>query len=483
MPGVVVTTNVRPGPVANAEPTSGQFFMAGVFERGVTNQPVLVRNLPELVRNFGGRVTFSDAYDQIATFLSEGGSQAWVVRIVGAAAAVGTLSLSDRATTPVPTLRVDAASSGSWSSGLTVQVADGAVANTFRMTVRLNGDIVEDYNNIATPADAAAKFSKSVYVKVTNLGSASAAPTNNPAVISATTLTAGTDDRASLTQTSYINALDKFTPELGDGAVALPGQTGSLVWDALTAHAKANNRIALLAAAKGETVANLKNSAATMNSEYAGLFAPWISVPAGTGTRTISPESYVAAARSRAHVAVGPWRAPAGLIAAATSILDVDQVFTASEGDDLDVSKVSIIRKIGSSIRLYGWKSLSNDGDNWLYLKDRDLLNRLTVEANKRLEKFVYEPIDAKGQLLSVVAAELVGMVDPIAKANGLYARIDSDGNEIDPGYLVNAGQELNPPSSLAQNRINASLNVRVSPTGALINLTITKVGLLGAIS
>jgi hypothetical protein len=484
MPGVIVTTGVRGGPSSTVNPASGQFFLVGLFDRGVTDAPVLVRSLPELERNFGGRVAFSDSYDQVATFLSEGGSQVWVQRVVGPAATVGTLTLNDREETPVATLRVDAASPGAWSSGLTVQVQNGAVTDTFRVTVRLNGEIVEDYNNLATPADAVAKFAGSVYVSVTNLGSASVAPSNNPAVLAATALTAGSDDRASVTATVYVTALGLFAPELGDGAVAIPNQTGATVWDGLIAHARANNRIALLSAAKNETVSNLKTAAATMDSEYAGLFAPWVVVPTtGGATRSISPESYVAACRSRAHNAVGPWRAPAGVLAIGNYVVDLDQTFTTVEAEELDASKVSVARKIASTVRLYGWKSLANDTENWLFLKDRDLLNRITVEANKRLEKFVFEPIDPKGQLLSVVNAEIVGFVDPIAKAGGLYARYDNEGFEMDPGYVVNTGSDINPVTSLAQNRISASLAVRVAPTGALINMAITKVGLLGSLA
>lgn len=485
MPGIVITTNVRSGPPATVDPTSGQFFMVGLFERGVSNTPVLIQSLPELVRNFGVRTSFSDAWDHLATYFSEGGGRAYVTRVVGPAATIGTLSINDRASgSPIPTLRFDAASAGAWSTNVTVEVADGLAANSFRVTVRYAGDIVEDYNNLLTPADAVAKFNTSPYVRATNLGSATAAPANIPAVTAATALSAGTDDRGSVTSSSYVTALDYFSPELGDGSVAIPGSNGTTIWDGLIAHAKNNNRIALLGAPRNETDTNLKTAAASMNSEYAGLFAPWIVVPTdGNSTRVISPEAYVAAARARAHRQVGQWRVPAGAIAAANYVIDVDQLFTAAQADSLDASKVSVVRRIASNVRLYGWRSLSNDVDNWLYLKDRDLLNFLTVEANKRLEKFVFEVIDAKGQLLSVLAAELVGLVDPIAKANGLFARYAEDGSMIDPGYVVSTGSDLNPPSSLAQNKVNAAIAVRLAPTGSLINLSINKVTLLGSLS
>lgn len=484
MVGVEITTNVRSGPPATVDPTSGQYFMVGRFERGTVGKPVLVRSLPELVRNFGVRTAFSDAWDHLATYFSEGGGRAYVVRVAGSAAAAGTLSLSDRSGTPAPTLRFDAASPGAWSSNVTVEVLNGLASNTYRIVVRYAGEIVEDYNNLATPADAVAKFNQSVYVKVTNLGSATTAPNNNPAVLAATPLSAGNDDRASLVNADFVAALALFNPELGDGSVAIPGYTGPTIWGGLITHAKVNNRIALLAAIRGETEANLKTAAASLDSEYAGLFAPWVVVPTeGNSTRVISPESYVAAARSRAHRLVGQWRVPAGQIAVANYVLDIDQNFTAVQADGLDAAKVSIVRSIANTVRLYGWRSLSNDDENWFYLKDRDLLNFLTVEANKRLENFVFEVIDGKGQLLSSLAAEIVGLVDPIAKANGLFARYNDEGLMIDPGYVVSAGPDLNPPSELVKNKVNASLAVRLAPTGSLISLSINKVTLLGSLS
>lgn len=484
MPGIKVTTTVQSGANTPLQPASGQLFLVGQFERGDVTQPVRLRNSNDVAKYFGNRVTYSDTYDQLVTFFAEGGEQAYAVRVVGTTPTIGTLTLQDRAGTPAATLKVDARNPGAWSSQLAVQVSNGPVSNTFRITITLAGNIVEDYNGLTSPADAVAKFANSVYVKVTSLGSATTAPNNNPAVLSATALTAGTDDRGTIVASNYIAALAMFNSDYGDGAVAVPGQTGSTIWNALIAHAETFNRIALLAGAKGDTSSTLLTNAASLDSENAGLFTPWVVVPTdGNQTRTISPEGYVAAMRARAHRQVGPWRAPAGTIAIATYVTDVDQTFTSTQAEDLDGGKVNVIRKFASTVRLYGWRSLSIDPENWAYLKERDLVNRLVYESQARLEKFVFETIDPLGHLLSLVNAELVGMVDPIAKDYGLFAKYDDEGNEIDPGYLINTGTDLNPPSSLVQNRINATLSVRPSPVGAMVNLVITKVGLLGGLS
>lgn len=485
MPGVKVTTNVRSGPSAGAQPPSGQFFLAGVFERGSVTSAVRVRSIAELNRYFGNSTTYSAGYDQAITFFNEGGNQAYIARVVGSGAETGTLSLVDRAETPLATLTVSAANPGAWSNNLTVEISDGPTTGTYRMTLRLNGAIVEDYNNLTSPDDAVLKFNGSPYVNVVNAGSESAAPDNNPVVQAATSLSAGDDDRGTITSDSYIAALDLFAPAYGDGAVAIPGQTGSAIFNALINHAQTNNRIALLASARGASVANLQSDVAALNSEYAGIFAPWVVIPGSSAisNKAISPEGYVAAVRSRAHTQVGPWRAPAGQFAMAQYVLDVDQSFDSYDADLLDDSRVSVIRNVNGSVRLYGWRSTSTDTDNWAYLKDRDTVNRIEIASQSALEQYVFEVIDGQGRLQAAINATLVGILDPMAQAGGLFAIYDADGNETDPGYIIDTSSSINPLSSLALGTINATVAVRISPTGALINLVITKVGLLSALT
>jgi phage tail sheath protein FI len=482
MPGTVVTTATRSGPTTPLRAASGQYFVAGLTERGDTAAPILLRGMADYDRYCGARVTYGSLYDDLKTFFEEGGSQAYVARVVGGSASKGTLTLNDRAGSPLPSVRIDAQSAGSWSTSVTVEVQNGSVANTYRIIVRLAGEIVQDETNLSSPDDAVLRFSQSPYIRAVNLGSATGSPNNNPAVLAATALSAGNDQRASVVAADYVTALSRFTQGLGDGAVAIPGQ-GTAVHAGLILHAKDNRRIALLATIRNETVANLTALASTYTSEYAALIAPWILVSDGAnGVRAISPEGYVAACRSRAHDSIGPARAPAGDIAKARTILGVDQSFTRAEGDTLDNGKVSAIRVIANTVRLYGWRSLSNDSANYYLLTGRDLLNRLVVSAELVLEEFVFQPIDAKGQLLSSINAALVGIVEPMRKLGMLYENYDDAGNLIDPGYKVETGSEVNSAASLAANEVRARLSVRVSPSGALVSLTIVKVAVTGGL-
>jgi hypothetical protein len=435
---------------------------------------------------FGTRQSaYGTLYDELKMFFDEGGLQAQVMRVVGPAATSGVLNLNDRAGSPLPTLRFTAKGAGAWSTGLTVQVTDGATANTFGITIRLNGETVEFYDNIADPATAVNKFKNSPYVVASNLGSATAAPNNNPAVLAATALSAGADDRASVTATHYVTAIGLFGAELGDGAVSIPGQNGSTITAGLDAHCKlVNNRIALFSNPLNDSVANLKTTSAGLNTEYMGLFAPWVTVSdGGSGTRDLPPEGYVAAKRAMAHELEGPWRVPAGELSKASSVLDLTQKFTQAELDSLDSGKVNPIVVKQGTIRLYGYRSLSNDRDNYAYLKDREVLNNLVFRAGAVLEKYVFSPIDSKGHLLNNVKTDIIGIVAPIAEAGGVFARMDTDGvTELDPGYEVDVSAAVNTAQSLSQNQIKALLSVRISPVAAYVQLSIVKVGVLSGL-
>lgn len=93
----------------------------------------------------------------------------------------------------------------------------------------------------------------------------------------------------------------------------------------------------------------------------------------------------------------------------------------------------------------------------------------------------MFETIDGKGQLLASVAGELVGLLDPMRAAGGLYERF-VDGQRVDPGYSVDVGDTVNTAAVLASNTIAAVVALRVSPVDTLIDLTIVKAGLTATV-
>jgi hypothetical protein len=485
MPGVIVRTATRSGPTNPPSPESARYFVAGLAERGDTTKEILVRSMAEYEVRLGQRVAYGALYDDLRTFFEEGGSEAYVARVVGADPTTGFLVLKDRAAgTPADTLRIEASSPGAWSTDVGVQVAAGTAAGSYKLLVSYKGVFAEVFDNLVTPTDAVGATEDSIYIRASSLGSATAAPGNQPAILAKTALSAGDDKRGSVVAADVTAALDRFGPGLGPGAVGIPGYPHDLVGAAAIAHCKANRRLALLALDPEALIEDAQIAAASypLDGEYAGIFYPWVTVPDGqNNTRTISPEGYVAACRARAHREVGPWRPAAGEIAQARYVLAPAIILTKAESDLLDESRVSAIRTVVGTTRVYGWRSLSTDAENYSLLIHRDVLNSLAHQGEKLLETFVFETIDGRGQLLGRVASTLVGMVDPIRQAGGLYERI-VNGEMQDPGYSVDVGPSVNTDAVLASNEVHAVLAVRVSPVGQLIDLTIVKSGLTASV-
>jgi len=475
--GINIRTATRSGPVNPTVPASGRYFVAGQFDRGRTDVAQRVRSLAELEVLYGGRVAYGSAYDDLRMFFEEGGTEAHVIRVVGPAATVGTLTLNGAGA--VPSVRIDAQGAGAWSTGVTITVAAGSIAG---IKVTVDGPLTGDeqtYDNLESAAAVASALATNRYVKATDLGGPI------PVALAATALSAGADDRASITATHMTNALDKFDVALGAGAVAIPGYASSLVGAGLHTHAKANHRLAILAAARGASDGDYIAAAAARlapDGEFAGIFGPWVEVPLGNGvTKLISPEGYVAAKRALAHLNEGPWAAPIGEPSAARFVLGTERTITRTQGNTLEEANVNPIRVVQNSVRLYGYRSLSTDLANYALLIGRDVLNYVAEEADRRLERFVGRTIDGTGKLLASVAAELVGILDPMRAAGGLYARV-VDGQQVDPGYSVDVGDTVNTAAVLNANSIAAVVALRVSPVAALIDLTIVKAGLTATV-
>lgn len=481
MPGVVVTTAVRTGPTGAGVAPASTYFVCGTAERGPVAEARKVASLSDFEEVYGDYNSSYTLHQNVQTFFEEGGTSVYVGRVANASATAGLLTLNDGGATPSLTLA--AASPGSWSSDLAAEVlVDGS---TFAVRISYKG--VQKYSTgyVGTAALAADKINNSaaakIYVTATALQ-----PSAELAAVSATTFSAGLVGGA-VTATEFVDGLDLFDSSFGAGAVAIPGQTSDDTYNGLIAHAKANNRIALLAIPQGNTVADAKSKAEEFQNvdgaEYAGFYYPFITIP-GTGgiSITMSPESYVAAKRSVAHNQIGPWQAGAGLLSRASFVTGVANAINKADGDSLDASRVNAIRVIQNSVRVYGARSASSDDANWRYITYRDMVNYIVVEAQTNLEDLVFSPIDGRGTVFGRTEARLIGILEPLRAAGGLFEAFDADGNQIDPGYAVDVTDALNPVTQLAEGLIKAKVGVRVSSVGDRIEVEVVKSNLTSSV-
>lgn len=481
MPGVVVTTAVRTGPsIANVTP-SATFFIVGQTERGPSDEAVLVTSLADYEEKFGGFVSYGVVHQQMQTYFEEGGSQAYVARVVGASATVGTKNLNNSSSTAAITLT--AVGAGSWSSNLEAAVvASGA---GFAIKLYLSGDLVYNSGECASATIAVNKINSSSLAS-SYVTAAVGAGGGTPVVAAASAFSAG-DDPGTPATALFTGALDLFSDTLGAGAVAIPGQTGTTVWNAIIAHCNTNNRIALLAFTEAATATSAISDAAAYaddeHSEHAAFFYPWVQIERDTNVLAyISPEGYVAAKRAVAQNSDGPWRPYAGLMSEASFVLGLKSEISKAQSDTLDEGRVNGLRVINGRVRIYGARSASNDEVNFRYITAQEMLNYVVVQAQSQLEDLVFSTIDGRQTLFANVKSRLINLLDPIRVAGGLYEAFDNTGRRIDYGYSVVVNEAINPVSQLAGGLIRAKVGIRVSSVGDQIEIAVTKSNLTASV-
>jgi hypothetical protein len=451
-------------------------FLAGLTERGPDGTVHLITSLSDYQDIFGGVATAGYTHQTIETFFEEGGSRAYVSRVIGSSATEATLELDKTGGTAVITLT--AAGKGTWAHGgaLQARVTQPSAGTNFKIFIDLNGTNVYVTSTHTTVAAAVNEINNSataaLYVTATDEGE-----TGIPA-ISSGNFAGGTDD-ATVVAADYVTAIGLFTEDLGPGAICAPGQTSSTVRDALIAHAADRRRIAILGFDNGTEVGDAVTEAAGYsvedNAEYAAFFHPWVKIPNGSLTATIPPDGYVCGKRASVHNTYGSWNPYAGERSQASFVTSPVTAYSKSEADALDAGFINAIKVINGTTRIYGARSASEDTDNFRFIIAREVLNQIVFEAENALEALLFLPIDGRRSTFSRVQATLTGIMERIRVGGGLYEAFDAFGKQIDPGYTVQVNDAINPLSQLATGVIKAKVGARVSSVGDTIEVEITK--------
>lgn len=481
MPGIVVNTSVRTGPSTTNQSPTATFFVVGQTQRGPAGSPKLVTSIADYESVFGDYVSYGAVHQQVQTFFEEGGAQVYVSRVVGASATAGTIELVD--TNGDPSITLTAVGAGDWSGNLKVSVETSGTG--FAIKYFLSDELVYSTGEVASAAAAVTRInSSSIATKY-----ATAVDEENlaPVLLAATALSAGDDNRGTIGPSTYTDILSSFGTDLGPGAVAIPGQNGSTVWNAMLSHCAGTNRVALMAFPQAysasEAAADAAGMSAEANAEYGSMLFPWVTMVNDAGaTLTISPEGFAAAKRSIAHNTIGPWQPYAGKISESTFITGTSVAVDKVAGDYLDENRVNAIRIISGKVRIYGARSVSNDEDNYRFNIAREMLNYVVSRSQTALEDLVFSPIDGRASLFSKVEARLVAMLEPIRIAGGLYEAFDSTGKRIDNGYSVQVTDAINPLSQLAGGLVRAKVGIRVSSVGDQIQVDVTKSNLTASV-
>jgi len=152
-PGVYVqeiSSGVRPIEVAS---TSTAAFV-GLAEMGPDDEARRITNWTEFLKYYGKFINDGFLAHSVFQYFNNGGRQCYIVRVTRSDAVTASVTVQNRASTPVNGLMFLAKNKGAWGNYLFLQIEDGSIdpGNEFKITVRrqIEVDIVpENFLDIA----------------------------------------------------------------------------------------------------------------------------------------------------------------------------------------------------------------------------------------------------------------------------------------------------------------------------------------------
>jgi hypothetical protein len=137
-PGVYIQeipSGVRP---IEGVSTSTAAFV-GKAEMGPLGAAVLVTSVSEFQASYGAYLSNSSYLaHSVFQFFNNGGKKTYIVRVAGSGAAVASVALNDRKTTPAKTLTVSAANEGVWGNKLDIAVVDSVTDPNNLFSIQVN---------------------------------------------------------------------------------------------------------------------------------------------------------------------------------------------------------------------------------------------------------------------------------------------------------------------------------------------------------
>ena len=453
----------------------------GLAESGPFNQPTLISNWTQFSNVFGGFVAGSYLAQSVYGYFMNGGGNCYVVRIgqdpVGNGQGSRGARAKELAAAPaaqIGRLKVTVVDPAVQPNEVSVQITDPGGDNpgteAFKLVVKRNGQVVEEYDNaqlgkgkqsVVTMVNAASKL---ISLEETNTGAVERLPNSETALAAPPSAAAlptglGADDYvgdvSDRTGFGGLEAVEEVTmlcvPDLmsayQQGAIDL--DTVQAVQTAMIAHCELmGDRVAILDPPPGFNAQQIKEwrvDKARYDSMYATLYWPWVQTmnPATGLLSYMPPSGHMAGVWSRNDDTRGVHKAPANEVVRGAVDLEIN--ITRNEQDLLNPQGINCIRAFpGRGIRVWGARTLSSD-PAWRYLNVRRLFNFLEESILAGTNWVVFEPNDEAlwAKIRRTIAAFLVmqwraGALFGGTPDEAFYVKCDSETN---PAEGIDAGQ------------------------------------------
>ncbi len=454
---------------------TGVGFAIGFAERGVPGEVYELVDKTRFKPLLGGRVAHSTLSDSVETAFMEGAAKIYVSRLTGPNPVAASINLFDAAGSTAPgdvALVLTAAEVGDWGNGLNAEVTvDGG-----NFVVIVTHDVDGAIATSPALADRAAAVAWADDVDEFNI--TLGASNEDPRAMAATALTGGTDDNANVTTDDHEDALEAFDMSYGPGQLAAFGITSPAVHALLKAHGAERNRRPLCDYADTSNYATLEAAGEALQDgtvgRFAASYAPWAIIP-GTAPGTTRQVPYSAVQMgliARSDRVNSPNRPVAGKNGQARWAIGLTQKWTEAERDALNQAGVTVARDINGAIRTYGLRSLADPvtDPDWVQFPGSRLMMAIYAKALAVAEDKQFPEIDGQGHAFDSLQSEIEGKVMlPYYSAGSLYGATAAE------AFVVDTGDTVNTPETIAAGQVRVAIGARISPGGELTYITIAR--------
>lgn len=384
---------------------------AGWAPKGPTDKAQLVLNWQDYERLFGGLHKDSDLSYAVNQFFANGGSQAYIIRLVGSGNQAAHVTLNGK-------LKVEGKNPGVWAEAYTVQSTISAFDSTrFSLSIieTATNAVVEKFVNLSMDEDDS-RFAPTVITEESEIlkgSKVSAASNDTPPSNTTASLASGNNGtlilpnaanfETALTATDLgINLLDRV--DLFN-ILCVPGETNPTKVAELETFCKNRRAFLIVDCAKTATFSLLQSGPSTTltgsDSINAAFYFPWVNVPDPLmegRTRIFPPCGMVAGIYARTDAQRGVWKAPAGTEASLNGISSLGTSLTDGEQGFLNPKGINVLRNFpvyGPVV--WGARTLAgNDdrGSEWKYIPVRRLALFLEESLYRGTQWVVFEPND-----------------------------------------------------------------------------------------
>lgn len=201
---------------------------------------------------------------------------------------------------------------------------------------------------------------------------------------------------------SYALGLRQFEDIEDISIVAAPGSTwdypnydedADAIHGLLIAHAeRMRYRVAVLDSAEAQTISEVRNMRARLDSKYAALYYPWVTVldPVTRNEIDLPPSGFVAGIYARNDIDRGVYKAPANEVVRLA--LGFETLLNKGQQEVLNPEGVNCFRFFeGRGMRLWGARTISSDPE-WKYVNVRRYFAYLERSIDKGTQWAVFEP-------------------------------------------------------------------------------------------